>query len=100
MFHVPLEMTAQGLLRNIYPERRTNEGHLHYFTKDMVLALLGDAGLRVLDYSYTCPSLELRSAVFRRALMRIPRKLFFWLHNDLAVRVLGGWSFILLAEQE
>ena len=33
-----------------------------------------------------------------RNLLKLPRKLLFAIHPDLAARILGGWSLLVLAK--
>jgi cyclopropane fatty-acyl-phospholipid synthase-like methyltransferase len=99
IFHIPLDLSVQSLLR-AWPitKLRDNVGHLHYFFKDTALATLKDCGYSVIDYKYTASRLELPNQAFSSMLMRLPRKLLFSIHPDLAVRLLGGYSLLVLAE--
>lgn len=99
IFHIPLDLSVQSLLR-AWPilNLRANVGHLHYFFKDTALSTLKDCGYSVIDYKYTASRLELPNQALSSTLMRLPRKLFFSLNPDLAVRVLGGYSLLVLAE--
>jgi 2-polyprenyl-3-methyl-5-hydroxy-6-metoxy-1,4-benzoquinol methylase len=99
IFHIPLELSAQSVLRS-YPiiKARLVTGHLHYFTKEIALAALVDSGYRVIDYSYTAGSVELPNRRWRTTLLKIPRKLCFLINQDFAARILGGWSLLVLAE--
>jgi hypothetical protein len=72
-------------------------GHLHYFTKETFLRTLEDCGYEILDYVYTSSSLELPTHVLATKLMKAPRRLFYALSRDLAVRVLGGYRLMVLA---
>lgn len=97
IFHIPLDISVQTVLRkNGLLKRRFLHDHLHFFNKETALHALRDAGYEVLDYFYTARSNELGNALSKR-LLRIPRKLCFALHNDLAVRMLGGYSLLVLA---
>ena len=97
IFHIPLDLSVQSVLR-ITPILRGRErnGHLHYFTKDTALAVLKDTGYEIIDYFYT-PGMDLRKTI-RDFLFRLPRKIFFKINKDLAVRILGGYSLIVLAK--
>ena len=97
VFRIPLDMTVHMVMRN-RPIMRAREsvGHLHYFSKDTALATIADAGYEIVDHRYAPASVELgRSA--RNRVARLPRKLAFGLHQDLAVRMLGGYSLMVLA---
>lgn len=99
VFHIPLDLSVQSLLRRSRLLRERDQvGHLHYFTRETALATLSDAGYRVLDQTYTAGCLELpaRSALSRLA--RIPRRLLAAVDPGLAARLLGGFSLLVLAE--
>ena len=67
---------------------------IHYFTKDLALAVLQDIGYEVLDYIYTPRAIALADS-FKKKLMIVPRSVFFALRKDFAVRVLGGYSLLV-----
>jgi 2-polyprenyl-3-methyl-5-hydroxy-6-metoxy-1,4-benzoquinol methylase len=98
IFHIPLDLSAQSVMR-ISPilSARENVGHLHYFTKDTALAALCDTGYEIIDYFYTGGTVELPAKSLKMTLARFPRKLFFKINRDLAVRALGGYSLMVLA---
>lgn len=101
IFHVPIDLSVQGLLRGTsYPlEMRHQYGHLHYFTQRTAFATLTDLGYDVVDYFYTDDQkawnpkhLSLKSRVvfeLRRALS--DRK------PDLAAQLFVGFSALILA---
>lgn len=99
VFHIPLDLSVQSLLR-AWPiaTLRKNVGHLHYFFKDTALATLEDCGYRVIDHTYTASRLELPNQAMSSRFMRLPRRLCFSLAPDLTVRMLGGYSLMVLAE--
>ena len=99
IFHIPLDLSVPSVLR-AWPiaNLRENVGHLHYFFKDTALATLRSCGYSVIDYAYTASRLELPNQAFSSTLMRLPRRLLYSIHPDLAVRILGGYSLLVLAE--
>ena len=98
LFHIPLEVSVQGVLRGkIFLRNRDLHGHLHYFTKETALRTLEDVGYEVLDYSYS-PEYELSTTLLQTNLMKLPRKVFFALHKDWSVRILGGSRLLVLAQ--
>lgn len=99
VFHIPLDLSAQSVLRK-GPLLANREwlGHLHYFTKDTALATLQYAGYDIIDWNYTNWCFELPDSRLESKLMWLPRKLFFSLNNDFAVRLLGGFSLLVLAK--
>ncbi len=97
IFHIPLDLSVQTILRSgALMKRRNLHAHIHYFTKEVAIQILKDTGYEVLDYFYTPRSIELGSELVQRVL-RLPRKLLFAIHQDLAVRIVGGFSLLVLA---
>jgi SAM-dependent methyltransferase len=98
LFHIPLDLSVQavarkgGLLR-----RRDDHAHLHYFTQETALRTLTDVGYTIVDYFYTPRCIELGDRLVQK-IARIPRKICFALAPDVTVRVLGGYSLMVLAE--
>lgn len=97
VFHVPLELSAQGILRDIPLKTRKEVGHLHYFTKSTALATLIDCGYEIIDYRYTNAAID-RPSSRKARILNLVRKPLFNLAPDLTVRLLGGWSLIVLAK--
>jgi cyclopropane fatty-acyl-phospholipid synthase-like methyltransferase len=99
IFHIPLELSVQMVLRS-WPmlKSRSSWGHIHYFTKETALATLKDTGYEVVDYFYTNSCFELPNRDWKGNLMKLPRRFLFSLHQDLAVRILGGFSLLVLAK--
>ncbi len=99
VFHIPLDLSVQSVFRGSrLLHWRSLYGHLHYFTKDTALATLRDTGYDVIDHVYTSGSLELPTGGWKAKLIKVPRKLLFQLHADLAARLLGGFSLLVLAK--
>jgi hypothetical protein len=65
---------------------------------EIALAALKDTGYEVVDHFYTSSSLDTPNLNWKARLMKLPRKLLFALHQDLAVRILGGYSLMVLAK--
>jgi len=99
IFHIPLDLSVQSVTRS-WPilQLREGVGHIHYFFKETALAALADCGYTVLDTTYTASRLELPNQALSSRLMRLPRRMMYALNPDLAVRVLGGFSLLVLAE--
>jgi len=99
VLHIPLDMSVQMVLR-MRPIMRVRRqvGHLHYFSKETALETLSDSGLRILDYNYTGSMLELPGKSVSTKIMNIPRRMLYPIHNDAAVRILGGYSLMILCE--
>ncbi len=98
LFHVPLDLSVQAVLRkNGLLLRRDHHAHLHYFTRETALRTLTDVGYTIVDYFYTPRCIELGD-LFIQKIVRIPRQLSFALAPDVTVRLLGGYSLLVLAE--
>lgn len=97
--HVPLDMSAQMVLRG-EPILRVREevGHLHYFSKETALATLRDAGYRVDATRYLGEAIDAPNRSLRMKLAAWPRRICFRLAPDLTVRILGGYSLLILCE--
>ena len=95
ILHIPLDLSVQMVLRGS-PIMRTREsaGHLHYFTKEIALEILRNVGYEVLDWFYV----ELPLKSIKRYIARTPRMLFFAIHEDWAVRIMGGYSLMVLTQ--
>ena len=98
IFHIPLDMSVHFVLR-MFPimEGRRVIGHIHYFSKDTALATLRETGYDIIDYFYTPSGID-RAKTFKEFLLKLPRKIGFTINKDLTVRVLGGYSIIVLTK--
>ncbi len=97
IFHIPLDLSAQAVARkNGLMKRRMDHAHLHYFTKETALQTLVDIGYQVQDHFFAPRSNEIGPDLIQK-IFRVPRSLFFAIHQDLAVRILGGYSLMVLA---
>lgn len=92
LFHVPLDLSAQSVLR---PSKllamRTRVGHIHYFTQETALATIADAGYSVQRYWLT-PTYQLGARSFKGRLANVARTLT---PARMASRVLGGYSLLV-----
>ena len=97
IFHIPLEMSAQSILRNGLITSRKICGHLHYFMKETAMATLCDAGYEITDYFYT-KNYDLPTESLKTKVANIPRRILFNLDKDIAPKLLGGFSLMVLAK--
>jgi SAM-dependent methyltransferase len=96
IFHIPLDISVQTILFNKLLEPRKSVRHLHYFTKDTALETLKDLNYEIIDYFYTPSSIELPGKKFTTLIANFFRKFLYSINKDFAVRLLGGYSLILL----
>lgn len=99
IYHIPLDMSVQNVLRS-HPiiDGRKTVGHIHYFSKETALESLKDTGHEIIDYFYTPGTLVLPNQSWRSKLAKIPRKVAYAINQDLAVRILGGYSLLVLTK--
>ena len=98
LFHIPLDVSVGSVLLNFVLSGRSSAGHIHYFTKEAALAALEDTGYTIIDCCYTCGYMDLPNPRWKDNLFNIPRRAFFALHQDLAVRIMGRFSLLVLAK--
>lgn len=98
IFHIPLDLSVQWVWRSgpIMRERE-QAGHLHYFTKETALATLHDTGFEVIDWCYTAGAIA-NPRSYKARLASWPRRVLSIINQDLVVRVLGGYSLLVLAK--
>jgi 2-polyprenyl-3-methyl-5-hydroxy-6-metoxy-1,4-benzoquinol methylase len=98
MFHVSLTLSLQTVWRkNGLLKVREVYGMVNYFTKELLLQTLKDAGYEIVDCFYTAGCTDLPSKEFMHNLVKYPRKLLFALNQDAAARILGGYRLLVLA---
>lgn len=96
--HIPLDLSAASVLRErplLYV--RNKVGHLHYFTKSLAVALLEESGYEVLEARYTNASLGAPQRSLKTRLAAYVRRIFSMFSTDLAVRMLGGETLMVIA---
>lgn len=98
IFHIPLEISIERLLRSDgFVAMRRKYNHLHHFTAQTARAALKDAGYEIADQFYTPSEIVLSPKSLGQALARLPRRLVYALHKGLAARTTGGVSLMVLA---
>lgn len=98
VFHIPLDLSVQGLVRGkSIMEARRRIGHLHYFFVETAIATLTDCGYEIVDWNYTHGAESLPNRALRTRLLNVARRLARRIDEDLAIRILGGASIVVLA---
>ncbi|PIQ25649.1 methylase [bacterium (Candidatus Blackallbacteria) CG17_big_fil_post_rev_8_21_14_2_50_48_46] len=97
LFHIPLDLSAQAVLRDLLTRWRDEVGHLHYFTRELALRALQETGYEVLDAAYTTYAIDRPAPSLKARLGRWPRRLAFALNPDWAAKTLGGFCLLVLA---
>jgi 2-polyprenyl-3-methyl-5-hydroxy-6-metoxy-1,4-benzoquinol methylase len=99
VLHIPLDLSVQAVLRGTPLLRSWRQvGHIHFFSKETALESLKDAGYTVKDWFYTAGTVDLPSPTVLSAIAKLPRRLLFKVRQDYAVRILGGYSMMILAQ--
>lgn len=99
VFQIPLETTVYSVLRSSYFEKKYADGsHRHSFSKDTALGTLKGTGYQIVDHFYTSGALELPNRGPKEKLWKLPRKLLYVINKDLGVKMLGGFSLMVLAK--
>jgi cyclopropane fatty-acyl-phospholipid synthase-like methyltransferase len=97
IFHIPLDLSVQTVLRTRgLLKRRELHRHIHYFTKETAIETLKDSGYELLDCFFTSHGVECGQELGQK-IARLPRKICFAIHQELTVRILGGYSLLALA---
>ena len=99
IFHIPLDLSAFSVARKMpLLNAHRNVGHLHFYTKDLALEILRDAGYKIIDWRYTGASLNSSERSWKTKIASIPRRLLWRINRDMGVRLLGGETLLVLAE--
>ncbi|MEP7374240.1 MAG: class I SAM-dependent methyltransferase [Chitinophagaceae bacterium] len=100
IFHIPLDMSCRTLLKpHVLLQQRTDVGHIHYFTEEIMLWMLRDVGFDVQYLIYTKPDVDLiKPASFKQWVKKVLRKLSYSINKKLSVKLWGGYSALVLAK--
>jgi SAM-dependent methyltransferase len=97
IFHIPLEINLVSILRRNMTESR-KAVHLHYFNRDTALATLADCGYEIIDDFYTESFRRLPRPSLKNKITGLVYRLIFSRSKDLAVKLFGDCSLIVLAK--
>ncbi len=102
VFHIPLDLCCRSVVKpHIMLQQREAVGHIHYFTKEMVVWFLSDLGYHIIDWIYTKPDIDVMPPQsFRAFLKKHLRSFSFLLNKDLSAKLWGGYSMMILAKQK
>ncbi len=95
IFHVPLDLNMLMVAKDEHLALRNRIGHIHYFSQSTTVSTLQDCGYKVTDWFYTA---DCDLPGHERSINPL-RKLLFKMNPDFAVKALGGWSMMVLAEK-
>lgn len=99
IFHIPLDLSMISVV--LRPDKlvrsRKNLGHLHYFTDRTALDMLEMLGYEIVDWTYTPASSMFINPSWKARMVESLRRVLFPLSAPTAVRMLGGYSLLVLA---
>lgn len=98
IFHIPLDISIQAILRNKLIASRISFEHLHYFTRETAIATLEGSGYSILDSFYTKASTDFPKNTIKSKIASWLRRFVFRLNKDFAVKLFGGYSLLVLAK--
>jgi cyclopropane fatty-acyl-phospholipid synthase-like methyltransferase len=99
IFHIPLDLSVWSLFREkMLIESKERVGHIHNFTEDFIKRILEDYGFRILFQTYTGPIFEMKT--LKENIINKTRNLLFKINKRFASKSIGGYSILLLAENE
>lgn len=98
VLHFPLDLSVSSVLREKpLLHVRNKVGHLHFYTKGLVLALLNECGYEVVEARFTGAAFNSPNRSFKTRLAGVLRKFVFMISHDLGARLLGGETLLVLA---
>jgi SAM-dependent methyltransferase len=100
IFHIPLDLSCRTLVKShVLLQQRNAAGHIHYFSRDMVLWMLADTGYIVVDWMYTKPVPDFVTVKgFKPSLKKMLRNFSFSISQDFSADWWGGYSMMVLAK--
>jgi len=96
LYHIPLETHATAILRGI--NGWDSVGHIHLFTMETALKSLEYTGHRVIDWILTDGALGNVNKPVRTRVANLLRLPLAKISATLTVRLIGGYSILILAE--
>lgn len=98
VLHFPLDLSVSSVLREKpLLHVRDKVGHLHFYTKGLVLALMEECGYEVIEARFTGASLNSPKRSLKTKMMGILRRAIFLFDRDMGARLLGGETLMVLA---
>ncbi len=101
IFHFPLDLSSISVLREKpLINMRRNVGHIHYFTKNLAIELLDEAGFKVLEAEYSYAYWSSPHSTWKTKIAAIPRYILSLVNPDLSAKFLGGQTLFVLAKRK
>jgi cyclopropane fatty-acyl-phospholipid synthase-like methyltransferase len=96
IFHIPIEINCESMLRNSVMATRRLYGHLHQFTRDTACATLEECGYTVVHEFYT-PGYECMPDNFHTQVTKRVRRSIFAMLPNLSHKLISGCSLMVIA---
>jgi SAM-dependent methyltransferase len=96
VYHIPLDAYVSGILRG--NNSWDTVGHLHLFTIETALRSLQHTGHRVIDWTFTDPSIATPRKTTREKVANLVRRPLARLSKKFAARLMGGYSMLALTK--
>jgi SAM-dependent methyltransferase len=96
LYHIPLDAYVSGILRG--NNSWDTAGHLHLFTIETALSSLQHTGHRVIDWTFTDPSIATPRKTTREKVANLVRRPLARLSKKFAARLMGGYSILALTK--
>ena len=98
IFHIPLDLYVLNLIRESNLVQGLNHpGHIHFFTKNIALRTLENEGYEIIDHFRT-PAFQQEGKTLLSRLIRPAQSISHRLNSDLAMRIFGGSSLLVLSK--
>jgi len=93
VFHIPIDLSASTVLHG-YPlvNARSKVGHIHYYSKDLVIATLRDCGFEIVHWSYSGAGMNASRPTLKTQMAMWQRSVLYAFHKDKGVRVISGYT--------
>ncbi|MBP6432457.1 MAG: class I SAM-dependent methyltransferase [Ferruginibacter sp.] len=100
VFHIPLDISCRTILKpHVNLQQRTSVGHIHYFSEENVWWMLNDCGYIINDWHYTKPTIDVvRPKSIKQAVKKCLRNISYFISKKWSVKIWGGYSLLILAE--
>lgn len=100
VFHIPLDLSCRTIMKpHVMLQQRQSVGHIHYYSKEMVVWALQDTGYEIIDWVYTKPVVDVEPAgSLKRLVKKILRNISFAINKDWSAKKWGGYSLMILAK--
>jgi SAM-dependent methyltransferase len=98
VFNIPLDMCVWTLFREkMLIESKERVGHIHNFTEDFILSILGDMGYKIVSKQYNEP--DYRSDRLKGKIKNAIKKMFYNIAPRFTTKTFEGYSLMVLCER-